>query len=134
MARADNPIDDLLRTVLTDFPQVEQAILFGSVAKGQARADSDLDIAVSAQNALTTNEKMDLITSLALQTGRPIDLIDLKVATEPLLGQILQHGRRLLGSDTGYAQLITRHVMDRADFLPYRDRILSERRSAWTGK
>ena len=28
------------------------------------------------------------------------DLIDLKVVLEPLLGQILRHGRRILGSDT----------------------------------
>ena len=48
-------------------------------------------------------------------------------AGEPLLGEVLK-GRRLLGSDTSYARLITRHLLDAADFLPYRERILSERR------
>jgi len=66
--------------------------------------------------------------------GRPIDLIDLKVAAEPLMGQILRHGRRLMGSDEAYAQLITRHLYEQADFMPYRNRILAERRAAWIGK
>lgn len=134
MATTDHDIDADLRLVLKNFPRIEQAILFGSVASGKARPDSDLDLAVGAPSALTADEKLALITSLALQTGRPIDLIDLKVAAEPLLGQILRHGRRLLGSNTAYAQLITRHVMDQADFLPYRNRILSERRATWIGQ
>jgi len=134
MAQIAETLDAQLRGVLTRFAHVEQAILFGSVASGQARADSDLDIAVGASQALTLNERINLIASLTKQTGRPIDLIDLKVVTEPLLGQILRHGRRLLGSDTGYAQLITRHVMDQADFMPYHDRVLAERRAAWIGQ
>lgn len=127
-------IDDQLRGILLAFPMVEQALVFGSVAHGTARTDSDLDIAVGAQRPLHPSEKMRLIESLALQTGRPIDLIDLKTVAEPLLGQILKHGRRLIGSDTTYARLISRHVFDQADFLPYKNRVLTERRNAWIGK
>jgi hypothetical protein len=50
------------------------------------------------------------------------------------LGQILRHGTRLLGSETAYADLIRRHLFDQADFLPYRRRILAERRRGWIGK
>jgi hypothetical protein len=64
----------------------------------------------------------------------PVDLIDLKRTGEPLLGQILKHGVRLMGSDTDYAALLTRHLFDAADFLPYRNRILAERRRAWIGR
>ncbi len=127
-------IDDQLRGILLAFPMVEQALVFGSVAQGTARTDSDLDIAVGAQRPLHPTEKMRLIETLTLQTGRPIDLIDLKTVAEPLLGQILKHGRRLIGSDTTYAQLISRHVLDQADFLPYKNRVLTERRNAWIGK
>lgn len=134
MTPTSHTVDEELRLVLKGFPKIQLAILFGSVASGKARPDSDLDLAVGAPSALTTDEKMALITSLALQTGRPIDLIDLRTVAEPLLGQILRHGRRLLGSNTAYAQLITRHVMDQADFLPYRNRILSERRATWIGQ
>jgi len=71
---------------------------------------------------------------LAERTGRPIDLIDLSVVSEPLLGQIVRHGRRVLGSDTLYGDLICRHVFEQADFMPYRTRLLAERRMAWIGK
>ena len=64
---------------------------------------------------------------------RAIDLIDLSVAGEPLLGQIVRHGKRLMGSDEAYGKLISRHLMDQADFMPYRNRILAERRAAWIG-
>jgi hypothetical protein len=68
------------------------------------------------------------------RAGRPIDLVDIHAIGEPLLGQILKHGKRILGSDTHYANLIRRHLFDVADFLPYRNRILAERRQAWIGK
>jgi predicted nucleotidyltransferase len=126
----DAPIKD----VLARFPTLVLALVFGSVARGQPRFESDLDIAVAAKQALTSAEKMDLIAALAERTGRPIDLIDLNVAAEPLLGQIVRHGRRLLGSDGAYAQLIIRHLYEQADFMPYRNRILTERRAAWIGK
>jgi predicted nucleotidyltransferase len=126
--------DTSLQSVLARFPEVLLALVFGSVARGQATFDSDLDIAVAAQKALTAEEKMAIIEALAVETGRPIDLIDLTVVAEPLLGQIVQHGRRLLGSDTAYGQLISRHLFEQADFMPYRNRILNERRAAWLSK
>ena len=56
------------------------------------------------------------------------------MVAEPLLGQIVRHGRRLLGSDSAYGQLISRHLFEQADFMPYRARVLAERRAAWAGK
>ena len=125
--------DTLLRGVLTDFPYIETAILFGSVAQGKQRPDSDLDVAVQARHALTAEQKISIISALAVQTGRPVDLIDLKLAGEPLLGQILKHGRRLVGSNAAFAQLLSKHLFDQADFMPYRNRILAERRARWIG-
>jgi len=127
-------IDAVLLDVLTRFPALVLALVFGSVAQGRQRADSDLDIAVAADRALTAAEKMDIIAALAERTGRPIDLIDLKMVAEPLLGQIVRHGRRLFGSDKAYGQLISRHLFEQADFMPYRSRVLAERRAAWIGK
>lgn len=124
-----------VQEVLTHFPMLEMALVFGSVAQGRARMDSDLDIAVSAgRRLLTLDERRDLIEALAGRTGRPVDLIDLQMVGEPLLGQILRHGRRLLGSDGAYARLLSQHLFDQADFMPYRTRVLAERRAAWIGK
>lgn len=83
---------------------------------------------------VSVETKMALIGDLSQAVGRPVDLIDLHVAGEPILGQILKHGVRLLGSDADYAELIKRHLFDEADFMPYRRRILAERRQAWIGK
>lgn len=127
-------IDVQLREVFTRFPGVALVVLFGSVASGFPRAESDLDIAVAADHPLTVEEKISLINALAERIGRPVDLIDLKVVSEPLLGQVLRHGRRILGSDTLYGELISRHVIEQADFMPYRARLLAERRMAWIGK
>jgi predicted nucleotidyltransferase len=127
-------LDVQLKEVLAHFPEIAFAMLFGSVALGNQRADSDLDIAVAAKKALTAHEKIALISALADSTGRPIDLIDLKLVSEPLLGQILRHGRRILGSDTLYGELISHHLFEQADFMPYRTRILAERRMAWIGR
>lgn len=127
-------IDGLIKDVLANFPQITLAVLFGSVASGKQRADSDLDIAVSAQRPLKPQEKIALVGALAESTGRAIDLIDLTTVTEPLLGQIVRHGRRLLGSDRLFGELISHHLFEQADFMPYRARVLAERREAWIGK
>ena len=123
-------IDTMLKDVLAQFPK----LVFGSVTQGRERADSDLDIAVAARQPLTLVERMNIIAALAEQTGRPVDLIDLYGVAEPLLGQIVRHGRRLLGSDGAYGNLISKYLFEQADFMPYRNRVLAERRAAWIGK
>jgi predicted nucleotidyltransferase len=42
-------VDNQLREVLAGFPELILALVFGSVAKGLQRIDSDLDIAVVAK-------------------------------------------------------------------------------------
>lgn len=127
-------IDLLLKEALEQFPQVSLAVLFGSVASGRQQPQSDLDIAVAADRPLTATEKIAIINALAERTGRTIDLVDLNGVAEPLLGQVVRHGRRILGSDTLYGELINRHLIEQADFMPYRTRLLAERRLAWIGK
>jgi len=130
----DTQIDATILQIMERHPHVQFAVLFGSLASGQARPESDLDIAVDAGRPLTTNEKMALIGDLALEIGRPVDLINLNGVGEPLLGQIVTGGRRVMGSVTHYAELIRKHLCEQADFMPYRSRILAERRRRWIGK
>ena len=131
------PDQNLTRAILAAIdtqPEIRLAILFGSLAAGRERGESDVDLAVDAGRRLTAGEKLTLITELAEQTGRPVDLVDLQAVGEPLLGQILRHGKKLLGGETCYADLIRRHLFDQADYLLYRCRILAERRQGWIGK
>lgn len=132
--KIQQPIDVSIKEVLMHFPQICFAILFGSVALGRQKPESDLDIAIAANHLLSVNEKMAIMSALAERIGRPVDLIDLSVVSGPLLGQVVRHGRRILGSDKQYGELLTRHLFEQADFMPYRDRILAERRRAWIEK
>ncbi len=134
MSHPDQVIDTTLRSILAGHPEIGLAILFGSLATGQARPDSDLDLAVDAGRPITADEKMKLIEDLALEFGRPVDLIDLSTVGEPLRGQVVTRGRRLLGDDIRYAELIRKHLFEQADFMPYRSRILADRRRRWIGK
>lgn len=126
-------IVEQVERVLAAHPELEVVVLFGSTALGRERSDSDVDIAVMAGRPLGVEEKVNLIGDIADATGRAVDLVDLRVAGEPLLGQILTHGRRLRGSSSAYAELLRRHVFDAEDFMPYVQRLLAQRRQAWIG-
>lgn len=127
-------IDERIRQVLTKHPQILLVVLFGSMAGNTAGVDSDLDLAVSTDRPLGVCGKIQLIMDLAEAIGRPVDLVDLFTVGGPLLGQIIAVGRRILRDDERYALLLSRHLLDQADFMPYRNRILRERRQAWIGR
>ena len=122
-----------LQTPLAKVPELRLALLFGSCATSGQRPDSDVDVAVDLGGVMTTEQHVAMVSALVLATGRVVDLIDLRTVGEPLLGQILQNGCRILGRSDIHAQYMTRHVMDVEDFVPYQERILRERRQAWIG-
>ena len=128
----DNNLLERLRELLVRQEDIKLSIVFGSVAGGRQNPESDLDVAVLADGPLTTERRHALIQSLAQVSRRPVDLIDLFTVGEPLLGRILQQGQRLTGTSSSWAAMVTRHLFDAADFLPYRHRMLKERREAWT--
>ena len=120
--------------VLARHPSIVVAILFGSLATGRNRNDSDLDLAVASTTPLDPQTRLQLIEELAVGLGRPVDLIDLAQTHGPLLQQILTKGRLLTCTDrTRYADLLLRVVYEEADVMPYYRRILAERRRAWIG-
>ncbi len=126
-------IDEKICHILSPYPSIKLVVLFGSLTKDKAKFESDLDLAVLCEKPLTQDKKMQLISILAKNFMRPVDLIDLQTVGEPLLGQILANGRRIIGSDTCYGHLIARHLYAEADFMPYQRRILKERRKRWIG-
>jgi predicted nucleotidyltransferase len=126
-------LEETLKKALQAHSGLRLALLFGSCALGTQRPDSDVDVAVDMGGVMAAEQHLSLISDLALATGRALDLIDLRTVGEPLLGQILQSGRRIGGEHAVHAQYITRHVMDVEDFVPYQERILRERRQAWIG-
>ncbi len=127
-------VQSAIRQVLARHPSIAVAILFGSLATGPVRDDSDLDLAVASTSPLSSQTRLQLIEALAVGLGRPVDLIDLAQTHGPLLQQILTKGRLIICTNrTRYADLLLRVVYEEADVMPYYRRILAERRRAWIG-
>lgn len=73
-----------VRNVLRGREDVHLALLFGSRARGSARPDSDLDLAVQG-------DELDLLAlahDVSLATGLEVDVVDLARAGYPLLNAI----------------------------------------------
>jgi len=87
--------------------------LFGSEARGQARRDSDVDLAILFPRPILADQLLVARLDLEALLGRSVDLIDLRRAS-PILGrQVLRDGRLLLDRDPA-----DRHVF--AMLLPSR--------------
>ncbi len=123
--------DDRLTRILRGRPNIRLAILFGSRAGGDARSDSDIDLALLADEPLSGATVLELMEAIGGEFGCPVDIVDLYHVPQPITGQAFK-GKRLLGDNRTYAELLTRHLIDSADFLPLRQRTLEERQAAWT--
>jgi predicted nucleotidyltransferase len=115
---------DALRRALEAEPEVINAVLFGSRARGSARPDSDVDVAVelaagAARDALGLG---GLAARLESAVGRPISMVLLDEAPPPLAYRIFRDGRVLIERDR--AALVarkTRAILDYLDFKPVED-------------
>ena len=128
----DSLLAQQLTTLLSRYPVIKLAILFGSQAD-PARTkhfDSDIDLAIMTAEPVSSHFKMELIQAISTELDRPVDIAVINDAPEPILGEVLK-GQRLLGDHNTFAQLLTRHLLNVADFLPLRQRILKERRDRW---
>ncbi|MFN2323890.1 MAG: nucleotidyltransferase domain-containing protein [Trueperaceae bacterium] len=123
---------DRLTAALAAERDVQVAVAFGSVARREARFDSDVDVAVLTDRPLTSERRSSLMELVATVTGRAVDLVDLRAAGVPLLRSALVQGRVLVRKDeAAYARLVARMVADAEDFLPLQQRLLRERRERW---
>ena len=89
----------LLEELHTVFPTLAAAYLFGSAARGQMLAESDIDVAIDIGRALTATECWNAMQHLAVRAGRDVDLIDFRTASDVLRHQVLTTGRRLFARD-----------------------------------
>jgi predicted nucleotidyltransferase len=112
----------LIATIISNYPEITLAILFGSLASGKAHSNSDIDLAILADAPISNDFKLQLINAIGAEFGRPVDIIDLYHAPEPILGQVFKR-ITLLGDNTTRAKLLTKHLLDTDDFLPLHQRI-----------
>ena len=100
------PIAELeakVSATLSCFPQIRLAYLFGSRARGTARPDSDLDVAVCFSETTQARERAALMLQLieALSgtlgpLGERVDLLDLDRVSSTVAFPVIRDGRVLL--------------------------------------
>lgn len=82
-------------------PEAMAVYLFGSVASGDARPESDVDLAVLNDGPLDPVFVWDVACDLANIVDAHVDLVDLRTASTVLQHQIVTKGRRLWARDAG---------------------------------
>lgn len=123
-------LSERLSQTIADVPEIQLAYLFGSGAHDRLEPESDIDVAVAAREPLKMDLKIELIEKLALETNRPIDLIDLHTAPPTLLATVLDEGRRIANKDPELTALFTRRLMGwNADMAQNHEMMMHRRRN-----
>jgi len=107
LLQEEGPLVQLLRHAL---PAAMAIHAFGSRIKGQARPDSDPDLAVLVEGYADPLQLWDLSHQLAALAGCPVDLLDLRAASTVMQYQVLTQGTRLWARDM-QADLFACYVM-----------------------
>ena len=99
MATTTGPFVDRLEDLRVVAPSVELVVLFGSVARGRSRRDSDLDVAVRCDGPADL-DALYLLLAPRLATSL-LDLVDVRRTGSLLAFQVARHGRLLYERDPG---------------------------------
>ena len=75
--------------------KIKSLAIFGSIARGEARADSDIDFLVDFNGPATFDQYMGLKLFLEDLLGRPVDLVTRKGVRPELAPHIEQEARRV---------------------------------------
>ena len=132
----DQPLVARLSEALASREEILEAYLFGSHARGEARPDSDIDVAVYIDEALADDGhwgyRAELTTDLMAALGtNDIDVVVLNEAPILLYHRVLRDGVRVLSRDlrattTRAGQALSFYF----DFLPQLDKMDAARRYA----
>jgi predicted nucleotidyltransferase len=86
-----------LRALLAGRPDILVALLFGSQARGTAREESDVDVAVLAPGV----DLVALAAELGARLQRTVDVVDLSDPGVPLLEAVINDGELLCEGKPG---------------------------------
>lgn len=118
----DEKIIEALTEHLKAHPAIEFAILFGSQAQGKAKSESDLDIAIYLNRALSLEEYLTLNLQLEKISGREVDLIILNEASPLLKHQVMKNRKVLFIRNFDlYADFREKTIDEYQEFLEVND-------------
>jgi uncharacterized protein len=107
-----------LKAVLEAEPTVEFAVAFGSFARGEARADSDLDVAVHFSSPPEGVDVLDWMNRLSQAAGREVDLVILNRASPFLRHRVMKDRMRLTTRDeSAYVWFREKTIRDYDEYL-----------------
>lgn len=135
-ARTDETLAARLTGALEPRPEILDAYLFGSRARGDAHSRSDVDVAVYVDDARVSagpfGYQADLTTHLMTALGtNEIDVVVLNGAPPLLYHRVLRDGVRLLSRDLRATTARAGYALSRYfDFLPQLDKMAAARRRA----
>lgn len=85
-----------IKKTIAEFPEIEQAVIFGSRAMGNYRKGSDIDIAIMGQNIdHHTTTRLSALLNEELPLPWFFDIVDFTHLSHPELARhIREHGKR----------------------------------------
>jgi predicted nucleotidyltransferase len=123
-----------LRRLLEGSASVRLAYLFGSVARGEARRSSDLDVGVLFSPIPAPAQLDLLVTDLEAAVGRRLDLVVLNDAAPLLIHEAIRAGRLIVCRDdderVGFETRATARYLDTAHLRRVQHHYLRERAEA----
>lgn len=120
-----HPLSAVLAPALRERPEVLEAYLFGSQARGDAQAHSDVDVAVYIDHGLSGDAPFGYaaeITSLLMAAlGRnDVDVVVLNDAPPLLYGRVLRDGVRVFSRDLRATTVRESQAISRyCDYVPH---------------
>lgn len=123
-------LEDELRSFFErDRRGVVAAWLFGSVARGNARSDSDVDVALLFEQTPPSTydaPQLELQAELSVALGREVDVVCMNVAPPDLRIRVLREGRLLFDDDR--SRRIAFEVQTRTEYFDIEPRLREYRR------
>ncbi len=116
-------VDSLRRLFACHADRIACAYLYGSTARGEARAGSDIDVAVLLRETPPSTLEglgFDIAGELERVLGKPVDIVVLNRAAPDLVHRILRDGMLVHESDRRTRVAFeTRKRAEYFDVLPY---------------
>lgn len=115
-------LDELFRAIRETFdqgPACTFAAVFGSVARGDGRPDSDLDVAWQPLDPdVPLTAELDLQAELTRTTGRDVDLVRVDRTSTLCRMEVVRDGLLVVGGRDAWTAFRARVIAEFLDFEP----------------
>lgn len=112
---------EALQRVFADQPRIAYALVFGSVARQQTHAHSDVDVAIGAADGerFSAYDVGDLTSRLESACGRPVQIVLLDEAPPGLAYRVFKEGQPILMRDErAFRARLARAILEYLDYQP----------------